>query len=64
MNKMKKIYEPPKMKVYQFDNNDQILTFSGDVDDPTLDPTAEYAANALNAYMGGTNTTIEEENNN
>lgn len=56
MSKNGKVYEPPKMKVYQFDDNDQILTFSGE-DEP------DYAANALNAYMGGTNTTIEEENN-
>ena len=54
MNKAKKPYEPPRLKIYQFDDNDQILTASGDV---TLTP--NYAANALNEFMGGTNTTIE-----
>ena len=58
MSKNGKVYEPPKAKVYQFDDNDQILTESGGVA-PTPDPTAEYAANALNKFMGGTNTTIE-----
>mgnify|MGYP003470501560 len=54
MNKNGKVYEPPKAKIYRFDDNDQILTESG-----TPAPTAEYAANALNKFMGGTNTTIE-----
>ena len=58
MNKNGKVYEPPKAKIYRFDDNDQILTESGRVD-PAPDPTAEYAANALNKFMGGTNTTIE-----
>ena len=57
MDKDGKEYEPPKMKIYQFDDNDQILTASGVVD-PTS-PTANYAANALNEFMTGTNTTIE-----
>ena len=61
MSKNGKVYEPPKMKVYQFDNNDQILTESGGVDypDPSDPSDPEYAANALNEFMGGTNTTIE-----
>ena len=64
MSKNGKVYEPPKMKVYQFDDNDQILTASGGAGGtptptPTPDPTAEYAANALNQLFGGTNTTIE-----
>ena len=64
MNKMKKIYEPPKMKIYQFDENDQILTASSGSGggSSTTDPTnltADYAARALNNLMGGTNTTIE-----
>ena len=46
-------YEPPKTKIYRFDDNDRILTESGIVE------SAEYAANALNEYLGGTNTTIE-----
>ena len=50
-------YEPPRMKVYQFDDNDQILTASGGSVEPT--PTPNYAANALNQFFGGTNTTIE-----
>lgn len=58
MNKNERVYEPPKAKIYRFDDNDQILTESGGVD-PTPDPTAEYAANALNQLFGGTNTTIE-----
>ena len=64
MNKDGKEYEPPTMKVYPFDDNDEILTSSGGVSqgptqtpDPT--PTPNYAANALNEWMGGTNTTIE-----
>lgn len=58
MNKAKKPYEPPRLKIYQFDDNDQILTASGGAT-PTPNPTAEYAARALNGLMGGTNTTIE-----
>ena len=65
MNKAKKPYEPPRLKIYQFDDNDQILTESGGINGPgstttpTPDPTPDYAANALNEFMGGTNTTIE-----
>lgn len=55
MNKNEKVYEPPKMKVYRFDDNDRILTASGE----STDPKPDYAANALNEWMGGTNTTIE-----
>ena len=58
MNKNGKVYEPPKAKIYRFDDNDQILTESGGAD-PTPDPTAEYAANALNQLFVVTNTTIE-----
>ena len=58
MNKNERVYEPPKAKIYRFDDNDQILTESGGVAPPP-DPTAEYAANALNKFMGGTNPTIE-----
>lgn len=58
MNKAKKPYEPPRLKIYQFDDNDQILTASGGASS-TPDPTAEYAARALNDFMGETNTTIE-----
>lgn len=56
MSQNKKAYEPPKAKIYWFDENEQILTESGGVA-PT--PTPEYAANALNKLMSGTNTTIE-----
>ena len=59
MDKNRRAYEPPRMKIYQFDDNDQILTSSGGTDEPMV-PTAEYAANALNQLMGGTNTTIEK----
>ena len=54
MNKNERAYEPPKAKIYRFDDNDQILTESG-----APAPTAEYAANALNKFMSGKNTTIE-----
>ena len=47
-------YEPPKTRIYRFDDNDRILTESG-----IVEPIADYAANALNQFMGGTNTTIE-----
>lgn len=49
---MDEIYEPPKATIYRFDENDRILTASGT-------PTPNYAAKALNEFMGGTNTTIE-----
>ena len=54
MNKNELQYEPPKTRIYRFDDNDRILTESG-----IVKPTAEYAANELNQFMGGTNTTIE-----
>lgn len=61
MNRNEKVYEPPKMKVYQFDDNDQILTASGgDNTGGDVTPTADYAANALNKYINGTSTTIEK----
>ena len=53
MSKNERVYEPPKAKIYRFDDNDQILTASGG------EPVPEYAANALNQLFGGTNTTIE-----
>ena len=56
MNKNRMEYEPPKTKIYRFDNTDRILTESGL---PIPDPIATYAAEALNEFMGGTNTTIE-----
>ena len=55
MNKNERAYEPPKAKIYRFDDNEQILTASGTASTPT----PNYAANALNEFMGGTNTTIE-----
>lgn len=58
MNKNMGSYEPPKMKIYRFDHNDQILTASGGMIQ-TPDPNANYAANALNELLDGTNTTIE-----
>lgn len=51
-------YEPPKMKIYQFDDNDLLLTDSGGPTQPAVK--ADYAANALNELFGGTNTTIEK----
>lgn len=53
---MDEIYEPPKATIYRFDENDRILTASGG---ESVTPTPNYAANALNQLMGGTNTTIE-----
>lgn len=64
MNQKEMAYEPPKAKIYRFDDNDRILTASTGVGGGTADPsnpTAEYAANALNKWMSGTNTTIEKE---
>ena len=54
---MDEIYEPPKATIYRFDENDRILTASGESEPPT--PTPNYAANALNQLFGGTNTTLE-----
>lgn len=48
-------YEPPKARIYRFDDNDLILTASGE------QPRAEFAANALNQLLGGVNTTIEKK---
>ena len=60
MNKNERAYEPPKAKIYRFDDNDRILTASGTMGPTTPpEPTPNYAANALNEFMGGTNTTIE-----
>lgn len=60
MDKKGRIYEPPRAKIYRFDDNDQILTASGTMGPTTPpEPTPNYAANALNEFMGGTNTTIE-----
>lgn len=64
MEKKEKKYEPPMMQVFRFDDTEKILTESsggsgGGGITPTPDPTAEYAANALNKFMDGTNTTIE-----
>ena len=44
-----KTYEPPKTKIYRFDENDRILTASN----------PEFAANALNLFLDDYNTTIE-----
>ena len=60
MSKNERAYEPPKAKIYRFDDNEQILTASGTTSPTTPpEPTPNYAANALNEFMGGTNTTIE-----
>lgn len=59
MNKNIREYEPPKTTIYRFNNNDRILTESG-LPVPAPDPTAYYAAEALNEYFGGTNTTFED----
>lgn len=54
MDRNGRAYEPPKAKIYRFDDNDLILTSSGETQ-----RTPDYAANALNELFGGTNTTIE-----
>ena len=61
MSQNKRAYEPPKAKAYRFDESEQILTMSGGggSTDNTPDPTADFAANALNNLMVGVNTTIE-----
>ena len=66
MTKNATTYEAPKAKVYRFDENDQILTASGGsgsggggTNPDPIAPTADYAARALNDFMGGTNTTME-----
>ena len=48
-------YEAPKMRAYRFDDDDLILTVSGE----PVPPIPEYAANALNQLFSGTNTTYE-----
>lgn len=58
MNQNSRAYEPPKMKIYQFDDNDLILTASGEITGPEAS-TPDYAARALNELIGGTNTTME-----
>ena len=63
MNQKEMAYEPPKAKIYRFDDNDRILTASNGTSgggSSSIDPTADYAANALNQLMEGTNTTIEK----
>lgn len=51
MEEKRKAYEPPTVTVYQFDDNDLILT--------TASGESNYAANALNELLGGVNTTVE-----
>ena len=53
-----KEYEAPSVRVFRFDDNDLILTASGESTTPT-DPPADYASNALNTLFVGTNTTYE-----
>lgn len=57
MTKNSMAYEAPKAKVYRFEENDRILTASGNTTTP--EPVPDFAANALNKAMGGINTTIE-----
>lgn len=54
MNKNGLEYEAPKAKIYRFEENDRVLTESGI---PTM--ASEFAANMLNQFMGGINTTKE-----
>ena len=55
MDKNGRAYEPPKVKIYQFDDNDLILTASGE-----SAPTAEVAAAVLNDLFNTNSTTIEK----
>lgn len=58
MSKNKFAYESPKINIYEFDNNDRILTESGGFNPPiTLD--GDFAAASLNDFLGGLNTTVE-----
>ena len=57
MEEKEKKYEPPMMQVFRFDDTEKILTASGGGYPP--EPTPNFAANALNEFFGGTNTTIE-----
>lgn len=50
-------YEPPKTKIYRFDDNDRVLTESSNPEQPI----SVYAAEALNGFMRGTNTTVEKD---
>ena len=52
MNREVLAYEPPNAKIFRFDDNDRILTESGIL-------FSDFAANALNDFLGGINTTIE-----
>lgn len=56
MNWNEKAYEIPMATIYNFGGNNQILTASGS---GVETPIADYAARALNAFIDGTNTTIE-----
>lgn len=47
-------YEKPIVKIYEFDENEMILTSSSVVQE-----VEDYAADALNALFGGINTTKE-----
>ena len=62
MEKKEKKYEPPMMQVFRFDDTEKILTASGGASEPPQPGVIpnDYAANALNAFMGGTNTTYEK----
>ena len=53
MNKNGKVYEPPKAKIYRFDDNEKILTASSDIGGGggTTTPVPDYAARALNEVM-------------
>lgn len=67
MSENNKLYEAPNMRIFQFTENnnaDPLLTQSGgsggNSGGGTPEPTPDYAASALNNFLGGTNTTIEK----
>ena len=54
MNKNGLDYQPPKAKIYRFDDSDRILTDSG-----VNEVLADNAANSLNEFLDVTTTTVE-----
>lgn len=56
-------YEPPKARIYRFDDNDRVLTASGNAAVTTTE--SVYAAFALNEFFSNNgvdnSTTIEDE---
>ena len=65
MSENRKLYEAPRMRIFQFsgnDNNGSLLSQSGGSggDSPADAQVGAYAADALNHFFNGTTTTIEK----